>query len=346
MPDEGEVDLLDYVAIIVRHLRIIVLFGGVTVVSMIVFVLMATPTYTATTTLLPAGGAKSNPLSGLRGFAGSMGIQLGAGGDGSATYPDILKSRTFLERLVQRKFKSERFEKPVPLVKIFGIESESERETFLAAVGALRGMMEISVDRKGIMTLSVDATEPELAANVANALVEELVRYNQEERNSKAKENRIFVERRLEETERTLQHAEEELKSFRERNRRVELSPELQLESGRLQREVSLQNELFMTLKKQYELAKIEEIKESPVINVLDPAIAPLYKSKPRRKRSVVLSGVVGLIGGLGLAFVSEYFGNLVKDSESSERLRGIYGSLRGQFGGIMALFGRGASRA
>lgn len=149
------------------------------------------------------------------------------------------------------------------------------------------------------------------------------------------------MERRLEETEQDLHRSEEELKSFRDRNRRVELSPELQLQAGRFQREVTLQSELFVTLKKQYELAKIEEIKEIPVINVLDPAVAPLHKSKPRRKRSVVLSGIVGLLGGVGLAFLLEYFGNLAKDSESSGRLREIYESLKGQFRGIVTWLGR-----
>lgn len=54
IPDEDQVNLLDYVAIVARHLWIVILFGGVTVVATIVFVLTATPIYMATTTLLPA----------------------------------------------------------------------------------------------------------------------------------------------------------------------------------------------------------------------------------------------------------------------------------------------------
>ena len=348
-PTSGEdsVNLLDYVAILVRQLWIIVLFSGVTVVSTIVFVLRSPPIYTAATTLLPAEKMKSNPLSGLGGLAGTMGIQLGGGGDESATYPDVLKSRTLLEKVIQRKFKAEGFENPVSLMEIFGIEAESNRKGRYAALRGLRGAMEISTDRgSGVMTLNVEATKPQLAADIANALVEELVRYNQEVRNSRARENRAFVERRLEETKWDLQKAEEALKVFHERNRRVELSPELQLQAGRLQREVMLQSEIFVTLKKEYELAKIGEIKEIPVINVLDPAVAPVYRSKPRRKRSVVLSGIVGLLGGVGLAFLFEFLGNMARDPESSERLRGMYGNLRSQFRGTGAWFGRGAHRA
>ena len=40
---------------------------------------------------------------------------------------------------------------------------------------------------------------------------------------------------------------------------------------------------LIEELKKQYELVKIEEIKNIPIINVMDPATAAARKDKPKR---------------------------------------------------------------
>ena len=45
-------------------------------------------------------------------------------------------------------------------------------------------------------------------------------------------------------------NAEEKLKAFRETNKRIENSPQLQLEQGRIAREVRVQEEVYLTLKK------------------------------------------------------------------------------------------------
>ena len=53
------------------------------------------------------------------------------------------------------------------------------------------------------------------------------------------------------------------------------MSPSLQLENERLTREVEIQKGIFITSKQQLELAKIEEIQETSIVQVLDkPQIA------------------------------------------------------------------------
>ena len=184
--------------------------------------------------------------------------------------------------------------------------------------------------KTGIVTISVDAEEPQLAAGIANAIVEELKTYNQNVRTSRAKENRVFIEKRLAETEEALTGAEETLKIFRERNRMFD-APELQLVQGRLTREVTIQQEIFITLKKQHELAKIEEIKETPVVNVLDPAVAPLLRTRPKRKQTVMLAGVVSLFLGVFMAFVLQYTENVKQDGGAAEKLKTMQETLRRQ---------------
>ena len=95
-----------------------------------------------------------------------------------------------------------------------------------------------------------------------------------------------------------------------DRNRRIENSPALQLEQQRLSREVTVLTGVFTTLKQQLETTKIEEVKESDYVIVLDPPEVPLSRSGPRKKQMVILAGVFGLGIGILLGFFREFFDN------------------------------------
>jgi uncharacterized protein involved in exopolysaccharide biosynthesis len=60
----------------------------------------------------------------------------------------------------------------------------------------------------------------------------------------------------------------------------------LMMEQERFAREVEINSTVFIELKKQLEIAKIEEIKNIPLINVLDPARPPAKKSFSNRALS------------------------------------------------------------
>ena len=60
---------------------------------------------------------------------------------------------------------------------------------------------------------------------------------------------------------------------------------------------------------------KIEEVKESDYMVVLDPPEAPLDPSKPKKRIMVVLAGVLGLGLGTLIGFLKEYAGNSDKDN-------------------------------
>ena len=81
---------------------------------------------------------------------------------------------------------------------------------------------------------------------------------------------------------------EVELKEFKESNRRVERSPSLRLQESRLEREVSLQTTLYMSLKSQFENVKIEEVEESAMIEVIDGPIVPFKLTRPKKTLTVI----------------------------------------------------------
>jgi uncharacterized protein involved in exopolysaccharide biosynthesis len=81
--------------------------------------------------------------------------------------------------------------------------------------------------------------------------------------------------------------------------------PRAGLEYLRALREMKYHDMLFEVLSKQYEAAKIDEAKEAPVIQVVDPAIPPDRKSGPPRALITILTTVLSAIAGavLVLAF-------------------------------------------
>jgi tyrosine-protein kinase Etk/Wzc len=82
--------------------------------------------------------------------------------------------------------------------------------------------------------------------------------------------------------------------------------PEAGLEYIRRLREVKYQETMFELLAKQFEVARLDEAKEAAIIQIVDSAIAPDYKSKPRRAVIViVVAFVAGMLTLVG-AFISE----------------------------------------
>ncbi|CAG0958464.1 partial Tyrosine-protein kinase ptk, partial [Geobacteraceae bacterium] len=83
--------------------------------------------------------------------------------------------------------------------------------------------------------------------------------------------------------------------------------PGLGLEYVRLMREVKTQEAIFEQLTKQYEMAKLGEAKDSSSIQVLDEAVVPQQKSKPKRSLIVILLTVTAFFLGIFIAFFQEY---------------------------------------
>jgi len=65
-------------------------------------------------------------------------------------------------------------------------------------------------------------------------------------------------------------------------------------------RRLKIQEAVFETLTKQYELAKVQEAKEVPSIKVLDAPVVPEHKSFPPRLVIMILGMLCATIGGMG----------------------------------------------
>ena len=93
------------------------------------------------------------------------------------------------------------------------------------------------------------------------------------------------------------------------------------IDSVRLLRDVKYQETVYELLAKQFELAKIDEAKESTVVQVLDKAIEPDRKSKPKRSMIVLLATLAALFIGVIGAFVREALVKAKADPSQAGRM-------------------------
>jgi uncharacterized protein involved in exopolysaccharide biosynthesis len=62
-------------------------------------------------------------------------------------------------------------------------------------------------------------------------------------------------------------------------------------------RDVKYQQMLYELLAKQYEVARLDEAKEPSVVQILDPAVEPERKAKPKRFLMILLAALISLFG-------------------------------------------------
>jgi len=106
-------------------------------------------------------------------------------------------------------------------------------------------------------------------------------------------------------------------------------APELGMKYLRLKRELEVQNILYEFLTQQYEQAKIQEAKDTPSLQVLDPAQPPILRSKPKRKLFLLFVLLVIFVLSLIYIYIMEYIENLkLNDYEKYQKILQIIAGL------------------
>jgi len=83
--------------------------------------------------------------------------------------------------------------------------------------------------------------------------------------------------------------------------------PGLALEYIRLTREVKIHEAVVSILTSQYEQARIAEARDTPTVQILDPAIPAEVKSRPKTLQNMQVAAVIGLLTGIMLAFFLDF---------------------------------------
>ena len=176
-----------------------------------------TPIYRAEVTFMPVS---SQPFSGLSDVAGKLlGLNLKTDSVSNKVIA-ILYSRSLAERV----------SKKLGLPEVFFKDSEEEitNKYIKSAEYMLHDVVDISKDTKiGLIKLSVEYKDPDLAYKIANTYASELQNMLEEKAITLAKANRLFLEKKLKETERELKSALRKLSNVQKKEKIVD--PESQV---------------------------------------------------------------------------------------------------------------------
>lgn len=380
--DDDEINLMELLLVVAKHNRFIIKWTGITALLAIVVSLIMPNIYTAETVIMPPREAPStasmmfgqlSSLGGMSPAAAMLGMK-----NPSDLYVTMLKSRTIADALINR----------------FKLKELYDFKTMKATRKELAEQSKIVAAKDGFITIEYSNKDPQLAATITNAYVEELRGLSQQLALTEASRRRLFLEQQLTESKVALENAERSLKESQEKTglisldkqgdamisavaslraqvaaKQVELSamrvfataqnpdyrqglemiaglkaqlaklerenaggngdimvptakiPELGLDYVRKLREVKYQESLYELLSKQLEMAKIDEVKSATIIQVVDIALPPEVKSKPKRALIVILATFFAFFVMVLLAFVKEANAKASNNTESAQRL-------------------------
>jgi uncharacterized protein involved in exopolysaccharide biosynthesis len=309
-PGAATSDWVRYIDLSIKYLGIIwgskwmiaKVTGGISLLFA-VYLYFSPSSYVSTSTLLPdIQGLQNLQKRGAIGeLAAAAGLTMGL--TPSQLFPEIIRSERILSQIMKQKFGLESGKEAMTVAEIWGLTENDTSAQYENTLKRLRRVIDISLDRRTmIVTLQVTTENPQLSSQLANSIVSVLDTFSLEFRKKLAGEQRTWIENRLIEIQRDLAQSEEALKQFRERNRSVLNSPQLLLEQARFTREVEINSTVFIELKKQLEIATIEEAKNTSIVLVLDPARPPYLKSGPARRW--VFATFFGIILVLNIVYV------------------------------------------
>jgi uncharacterized protein involved in exopolysaccharide biosynthesis len=314
------------VNVLLRYRRSILVWAVAAAIVALAAQLLGPRTYTATASFVPQSAAPASQR--LAGLAAQFGVALSAGDAGRSPqfYADLLRARAILLDVVRGPYPIGDDEtagpagtlgsESVSLARIFGIQEDDSAAAEILAMEQLRDAMAVDVTPEtGVVTVSVEARSPGLAGRIVARMLELLGRFDVETRQSEARAERRFVEARLGDAQAELRSAEDKLQLFLQQNKNFENAPALRFEHDRLQRAVLLRQSVLTSLAQSYEQARVEEVRNTPVMTVIqrpDPPPLP----DPRRLPLVL---VVALAGGGLLGVVIAFGRDTMVQSQATE---------------------------
>jgi len=262
--------------------------------------------YKAEISLYPAKKELNQGLAQFQSLAINLGMNT-TNKDQSFNIPDVVKSRLIATKSTSRDWKTSdgRTTDLVTLWKLnkqvdFFKKKSNKIDSLVIIEKAIKKFndhVNVSEDRlTGLIRISTTFQDPKIAANIANFIGNQVELYIQKENSAQSTKEKKFIAERLSVVKNELEKAELELKNFKERNRGYQDSPELFMIFSQVFREVEAKKEVYLTLQQQLELARIEEVKRSPILHVLDNAVVPTKKSSPNRKLFLIFSSLIGII--------------------------------------------------
>ena len=244
----------------------------------IIYAIMLVPIYRAELLMVPSADTSANSMSGgsgsgLSGLASIAGIKLG-GTEASLKEQNlaILTSRTFTDKYIEEK----------NLLPIIFKEAWDEKNNKWkggepskgAAHKTVANFTFLNIDEMtGLISLGIEWTDPVFAAEWANEIIVTL--------------NAFIRQQAIEETEKNILFLQQQLKQTNY---------------------VNIQYVLNNLIEKQTNNIMLANVREEYAFKVIDPAVIPEQRIRPKRRQIAMTGFIFGLFFGLFGVIAKDYF--------------------------------------
>jgi len=316
-PDPSALSILHFLNVLLRYRGAFVVVAATVVVFVLGSHILKERTFTATTSFMPQA---RRALSSTNALAAQLGISVGGGdaGESPQFYLELLKTHEILNMIAASPFPL-RSGGTGPLERVYKISASNEPLARDAAIKRLISQLRaVASTKTGIISVTVTTADPALSVAIAKMLLNALGKFNLERRHTQATAEREFAEARMHDAASRLGSAEMRLQDFLQVNRDFRGAPRLMFEQDRLAREVAMRQELYTSLAKGYEQAKLDEVRETPTITVIQPPDMPSSADPRGLVKRGLLALLVGVFFGTAAAFARQYLAR-AKEHEVDE---------------------------
>jgi uncharacterized protein involved in exopolysaccharide biosynthesis len=335
--EEGSGISLPQILIVLLNHRYSILFISLFTALVVGVVGLVRPrNYATSGSFIPQGVGQT--LGGMAALAGQLGFALPSSSSSLSESPEfyasLLRSRQIFSRVLMdsHELKSVRWGDTVEvsgtLLDLLEIEAPSPERRVEEGLKWLNDHVTTLVDRRtSLVRISVITPWPEVSQSIASRMLDLVNDFNRANRQTQAAAERVFIEGRMGEAKTDVEAAEGQLRGFLEANRQFQNSPQLQFEHDRLQREVAMRQQLYATLSQAYQDARISEVRNTPLITVVEAPQRPVLPAPRRLSLKVLLALLGGAVLGIAFAFVREFVRTARQsDAEDYQELSQVWG--------------------
>jgi uncharacterized protein involved in exopolysaccharide biosynthesis len=274
------------------------------------------------------GGAISSLGSGaLSGIASGIGLGGSIGSDPTespAFYAELIQSRELLTRLLLTRFRDPRTNNAAAsarLVDIMKLRSSNSRRRLELGVKDLQKSMTIEADPKtNLVKIALTDRYASIAASKANAALALVNSFNLEQRTSRARAKRTYLEGRTAQAKNDLLAAQGRYRDFLSGNRQWRSSPTLSSDEETLRRNEDIASDQYLSLEKEVESARLDEFNDAALITVVDSAVTPVKPYWPRYGLLIPGAILFGIFVGVTIAGVATVYADWSRREPTAAR--------------------------
>jgi len=304
-----EISLVTLLTMLLRRRALIAWCALLTALVFTGIALIGARTWTSVVSFFPQGKKAGSNISALAAQFGVGGIGAADANESPNFYADLVKSRAILTTVIDSGVKLPRGGATVDLAAEYKIKATNPALRRDMAIRKLNGDIVVATNAKtSVVTMRVSSGSAQLSSAISTRLLELLNKFNQDTRRGQASAERKFTEERVALVKADLRRAEDALQYFLQENRVIAPFSATQARRDGLDREVRMQSELYTNLAKAFDQAKIDEVRDTPVITVVEQPEPPARPDTRGVATKGIASLVAGFVLGCFLALVFEGF--------------------------------------